>query len=565
MTLMAEETNSPNTKPPVCPKTPEIFDICIVGSGAGGAVAAKQLVEAGYRVVMIEKGVERDDPEIADNSRPPKAEDELIHKSWRIYEKDEYDDPTYFSRDGLEQERATKIGGTYDLVGGGTVLYAGAAWRFRREDFKKKSIYGEVPGASVVDWPIDYDDIERSYTEVESLLRISGNPLEDPTDPARSDLSSVLPPLAMDEYSERLLRKGRSIGLKPFKMPITIDPRVCQRLGMCSGYPCAFSAKGSVDVRIIETLKKNTEKFNLRPSLLALRVEHNSRGQCSGVLCKNLLTAQTEFISSRIVILAASAIQTARILLNSDTNMYPDGLGNINGLVGKNLMFHIYSKQLGVFNRDFKFRLNKLIAFHDFYFPAQHGEGFINHCSIQSGSKWGPIKYAKKARSPNWGKAFAERVFDEYRRTELLQAAIEDLPREENRVTLHDKTDMYGMRAPKVIHKYHEMDIEALQYGLSKCAVILQGLGAEIKEYSKAHSDISENYTYHLMGTCRMGHTENDSVLNKYCQSYAVKNLFVVDGSVFPTSAAVNPTLTIQANSHRVAQHIIDSVGRREL
>ena len=142
---------------------------------------------------------------------------------------------------------------------------------------------------------------------------------------------------------------------------------------------------------------------------------------------------------------------------------------------------------------------------------------------------------------------------------------MEDLPREENQVTLHDKLDMYGMPTPKVTHRYHDMDIQALQYALSKCAVILQACGAEIKEYSRAHRDILGNYTFHLMGTCRMGVNENDSLLNKYCRSHAVKNLYVVDGSVFPTSAAVNPTLTIQANAHRVAEHIVDAAKRFEL
>ena len=568
---MTTPQDSPDTPRPHNTK-PVDYDICIIGSGAGGAVSAKVLVEAGFNVVMLEKGYHRSDSAhngggVMDTTidQIQRAEDELIHKSWRYYEQDVEDDPTYFSSPGYDNEKKSRIGATYDVVGGGTVLYAGAAWRFRRGDFKKKSLYGEVEGASVVDWPVDYSEMERSYTWVEKELNISGNPYEDPTDPGRSCLGSTLPPIAADAYSSHLLERGKRAGFQPFNMPISIHSGECRRLGMCSGYPCFWKAKQSVDTVILQKLKDQHGSFQLKTGYMAFRIEHNTRGACSGVLCKVLDTNQFEFISARIVIVAASAVQTARILLNSDSSLFPNGLGNINDMLGKNLMFHIYSKQLGVFREPFKFNLNKLVAFHDFYFPAQLGEQFINHCSIQSGSKWGPIKFARKARKPNWGKEFIGRVMDEYLRTGLLQAAVEDLPREENRVTLHEKLDMYGMPAPKVTHRYHEMDIQALQYGLSKCAVILQACGAEIKEYSSAHHDILGNYTFHLMGTCRMGTNENDSLINKYCRSHAVSNLYVVDGSVFPTSAAVNPTLTIQANAHRVANHIVEAAKRLEL
>ena len=192
-------------------------------------------------------------------------------------------------------------------------------------------------------------------------------------------------------------------------------------------------------------------------------------------------------------------------------------------------------------------------------------KNFVNHCSIQAGSRWGPIKFARKMREPRWGTEYLQNVREEFGRTQLLQAAIEDLPQEQNRIELHEsQVDIYGMPSPKIFHRYHQMDIDAMNYGLSKCAMILQAAGAEIKEYSRAHKDISANNTYHLMGTCRMGFNDESSVLNQHCQSYSVPNLFVVDGSVFPTSAAVNPTLTIQANAYRVADYIVQSVKRME-
>ena len=392
----------------------ENYDVCIIGSGAGGAVTAEILVKAGFNVIMVEKGYDRKDATIDVNGGSQAindyavAEDELIHKSWRYYEQDVEDDPTYFSSLGSSVEKRSRIGGTYDVVGGGTVLYAGAAWRFRRGDFKKKSLYGEVQGASMVDWPVDYMEMERSYTWVENRLNVSGNPYEDPTDPGRSWLGSTRAPIKTDQYSSHLLEYGKRAGFQPFEMPISIDSGVCKRLGMCSGYPCVWKAKRSVDTVILPELgkEKYKTKFTLLTGHMVFRVEHNTRGTCSGVLCKSLKTNQFKFISARIVVVAASAVQTARILLNSDSALFPNGLGNVNDMLGKNLMFHIYSKQLGVFEEPFKFNLNKLVAFHDFYFPAQHGEQFVNHCSIQSGSKWGPIKYARKARHPNWGKEF---------------------------------------------------------------------------------------------------------------------------------------------------------------
>lgn len=260
-------------------------DVCIVGSGASGAIMAKELAVAGFQVAVVEKG----DWLVRDEL----AEDELLWKMRLAHQPEEERSPTWFGEERAGPFHRAPVGPAFCLVGGGTVLYAGASWRLREADFKKRSRYGPMSGVSLADWPIDYSDLEPYYTRAEEELGISGVAGEDPTEPPRS--RDVLdPPIDLDDFSESLMRSGAAMGLKPFHLPLAIrsedDPESgtlgCQKGGWCSGYPCQFGSKSSVDVRILPRALA-TGRCKVLARTAALKVEVDKRGLCSGVLCQH--------------------------------------------------------------------------------------------------------------------------------------------------------------------------------------------------------------------------------------------------------------------------------------
>ncbi|MBF0501819.1 MAG: GMC family oxidoreductase [Candidatus Riflebacteria bacterium] len=529
-------------------------DVVVVGSGASGATLAHEVASSGLSVVVVEKGDWL--------ARDALAEDELLWKTRLAYQPEDERFPTWFARTNKDSFRRTNVGSPYYLVGGGTVIYAAASWRFREADFRKKTRFGSIDGATLADWPIKYQDLEPYYTRAERELGVSGLSGEDPTEPFRSH-DFLDPPIALDRFSKKLREAGKKLGLNSFHIPLAIkstdDPKSgsmgCQTSGWCSGYPCQFGAKSSADLRIFPQAIA-TGRCQILTKTAAIRIETTPEGLCSGIVCHDMQTNRQFFIGAKVVVLAASAIQTARLLLFSTSRFFPNGLANSSGMVGKNLMFHLTQKQRALFPEEFPFRLNKLIGFNDYYDPDFHKDPWVNFCSIHAGSRWGPLKFAQQ--SHGWGTSFIESIADTYPHTMMLQIMIEDLPQESNRVVLHETDiDAFGVPRAKVIHQYHQSDRAAATVTLTRARQILEASGAVRLWDEDIPHDVTDDYTYHIMGTCRFGHTDRDSVLNKFCQAHSVKNLFVIDGSWLPTCGGLNPTLTYQANGYRVGEYIV--------
>lgn len=533
-------------------------DILVVGSGAGGGPVAFKLAHNGIQVTLLEKGEAW--------SRELNPEDELAEIHLERHRPSAEADPTVVkSVAGDLITNASRVGQAFYLTGGGTVRYTATSWRLRKQDFLKKSIYGSIDGANIVDWPLSYEELEPYYTEAEQVIGVSGKANTDPTEPARS-APYPMPPLKEDAFQQTLTRGAVKLGWKPFPIPVAIHSQQsnergasqCMQCGFCSGFPCRFMAKSSMDVVLYPKLatKKN---FKIQSLSYVTKIVFDKKSNLvSGVEYLNLRTGKADFIGCRVLILALSAIQTTRLLLNSD---FP----NTNGLLGKNLMFHLEAKLSAIFKEQkFHQQYYKKVGIHDFYLPGKT-DSFRNHRSIQSGSKAPPIAFA--ASQKGFGIDFIKTMQRDFLRTQEVQCMVEDLPQLNNQVTLSQQhKDPWGIPAPQIQHNYHEHDRLAVMSAVEQARKLLEAAGGEqIQGPKEAPRNITDRYTWHLMGTARMGTDPEQSVVNKDGQAHKVKNLFISDGSVFPTSGGLNPTLTIQALSFRMADRLRDLMKEKKI
>ena len=547
-------------------------DVAVVGSGAGGACVAYALSQAGLKTIVLEKGTWHTDTTHDD--------DELyyyiLRKGWPSL-KHEYT-VVNLATAAPAGSISNRMGQSYGTVGGGTVFYAGVSERFRLEDFRKRTIYGAVDGADVVDWPDGfYDELEPYYTKAEALIGVSGASANDPLDPPRSK-NALLPPLPKHRLNDLLHSGAQRLGWHAFDIPLALSSQYnpvtgrnwCVSSGLCSGYPCAWGAKGSVDRVLLKGLVE-AGKLTVVTEAVVRRLEAD-KGKVSRVIYSQRGSREEHAVQCNAAVLAASGIVSPLLMLASK-------LGNSNDMVGRNLMLHIEAQRGSLFEGEFRhdqFYNVKKLQVNDHYRPSV-ADGYINHASMQTGTKQGPIRYSQIKQPGGWGAEYIARLMDEYSRYYELQAMVEDLPQTNNRVTIApDRLDVDGLPVASVFHRYHPMDARALAATFERMGLWLESSGgtsitsmpAEMLQWLEVG-----DYTrpvpwrpvgYHPMGTLRMGDDPHTSVVDRNCESHEVRNLYVVDSSIFPSSAGVNPTLTIQANALRVGDRIAARVRGTE-
>jgi choline dehydrogenase-like flavoprotein len=534
------------------PTAKEYVDVLVIGSGASGGPVAFELAKSGIKVMVLEKGDWC--------PRDTQVEDELSQLHREIYRPSGDMDPTVIKSKGKVVAETSRLGQAFYLVGGGTVRYSGTSWRMRTDDFRKLSKYGAVDGTNLADWPISYDELEPYYTKAEEEIGISGLAGDDPTEPYRSR-NVLMPPLASDNWQDRLSKASRKLGWKPFHIPLALHSQAnartgaapCMQCGWCSGFPCLFRAKSSVDI-VIYPRAQETGNFTLRTKAYATQIKTDDSGKVQGVEYINTETGETEFVGCKVLVLATSAIQTTRLMLLSTSNRFPKGLANENDILGRNLMFHIECKASATFDDVYNQHLYKKTGVHDFYFPKKT-DSFINHRSLQAGSKSSPIAFGLSRKG--YGAALEKDIKENFLRTQEVQCMVEDLPQLDNRVVLSDtKKDPWGVPAPEVHHAYHDMDKRAAAAANERIRDLMVAAGGEDIRIPDVHDNVSGRYSWHLMGTARMGKDPATSVLNSDCRAHSVSNLYIVDGSPFTTSIGLNPSLTMQALSFRTADKI---------
>lgn len=508
------------------------WDAIVIGSGFGGSFTALELARAGKSVLILDRGrwVDRDDT--AWDTRAI-----LLDQKYRG--PTPYDAPQFGGRKLLYPNAA---------VGGNSVFYGAASFRLREADFERRSHFGRSSDTddAVVDWPIRYDDLASFYDEAERLLAVAGVAGMDPTEPPRSNGYSSAPP-PFSAPARRVAAAAETLGLHPFPIPLAINfhkengRAKCVQCTTCDLYPCKISAKNDLSVTVLpEALGLGA---TIRPRTNASRLLLRG-GRVAGVVCHDVSTGDAFEVHADAVVVSAGAIGSARLLLSS-------GLGDLepNGaLIGRHLMRHCTGIVVGVF----PFETNpeqifhKQVAITDFYYGDPFQNGPAGPWGVMQGLQVPPPEYLASAPGPLG--LMASRLHGNFI---FLICIAEDEPRPGNRVQLHESaTDTWGQPIAHLEHTHTRRDRQGRRALYRQGRRILHEAGAVFA----APKPI--NTFSHQLGTCRFGDDPTQAVLDPVCRVFGVPNLFVVDGGFMPTSAGVNPSLTIAANALRVGHHI---------
>ena len=540
----------------------ETVDFLVIGSGAAGGVVAKELSTAGFSVVVLEQGPYWRETDY--------SHDEIKYTFQAGLTNDTKLQPITFRKNEDEPAKETKAIEYGRQVGGGSVHFTANYWRFHESDFQERSLYGEIPGTSFADWPIAYADLEPYYTKAEYDLGISGMAGANPFEAPRSK-PYPLPPLPVKSSGALFERATKQLGLHPFPAPMAILSRpyrgrsACVNCGFCESFGCDVRAKSSTLVSVIPIAEK-TGRCEIRPNSYVRKIVSNARGRVTGAV---YFDAQKKEVLQRAkaVVVCANGVESAKLLLLSKSNQFPDGLANSSGLVGRNLMWDSGSFASALFEHplnEFKgIQVTRLI--HDYY-RADPKRGFYGGGGIDARFNFYPAGFAlfgMPPDAPKWGAEYKKMLATYFVRTMSMLAHSTSLPMEKNTVTLDpEKRDAWGLPAVRITYDPHPDDIANMKWLLEREYEIFEAMGAK-KMWAQPVEMFSTNR--HLMGTCRMGSDPKRSVVNPHSRTHDVRNLFVVDGSNFVTCARQQPTATIQALAYRAADHMTRAAKAGEL
>ncbi|KWF65532.1 choline dehydrogenase [Burkholderia pseudomultivorans] len=508
-------------------------DFVIVGTGAGGGTLACKLAEYGYSVVALDAGA-----------------------WWRPLEEfasDEAHQRKLFWTDERICDGADPLTlGTNNsgrAIGGSTVHFAMVSLRFRPEWFRSRSALGYG-----VDWPLDWREMWRYYREVEQALKISG-PVRYPWGPPRPRY-----PYRAHELNAAALvlaRGAEALGIDwtPTPLATLSAPRgrahPCVYRGFCIA-GCATNAKQSALVTWIP--RAVAAGAEVRDLAMALRIEAEGE-RVTGVHYRR--DGRAHFQRARNVVVAGYAIETPRLLLLSANGRHPQGLANSSGLVGRYLMAQLNQASWGTMDDEVRwYKGPPSLSLTEHWNYADDGKDFFGgYCWMSQGPL--PVEWARKLAARGlWGDAL-KREMARYNFQAGLKIVGETLPRADNRVTLADERDAFGLPVARVTYAYDDNDRRMIRHAFAQMAQSLEAAGAR---------DIwhEQDDTCHLAGTARMGDDPATSVVDADCRSWDMPNLWICDGSVFPTTGGVNPSLTIQAIACRTADRIRALVARGE-
>ena len=493
------------------------FDLVIVGTGMGGGTLAYALRDSGMRILLIEQGDYL--PQEPENWQPSVVFDQRRYKPAEEW----YD----------AQDRPFHPGVHY-FVGGNTKVYGAALPRFRRHDFAAIEHEGGVSPA----WPITYDDLEPYYARAEEIYRVHGASGEDPTEPPRSS-PYPYPPVPHEAYIEDLCSRLRAQGLHPFHYPMGIDLRdggACIRCKTCDGFPCKVLAKSDADVCAVRpALESPNITLWTRTRALRLRTDA-AGGQVTGLEVEKD-GERLEVQAGRYVI-ACGAANSAILLLRSANSAHANGLANSSGLVGRNYMVHNNTALMAVAPlRVNKTVFQKTMAVNDFYVRGPDFPYPMGNIQLLGKLQAGMLTASQPLVPRPMLQAMADRSVDWW-------VMSEDLPDPENRVELTSDGRIRVHWQPNNLVAHRKL-VAAARDMMKRAGyqlVFVQSMGIETNS--------------HQCGTLRFGTDPATSVLDPFCRTHDIENLYIVDSSFFPSSAAMNPALTIAAQALRVAEKI---------
>ncbi|MEM7759228.1 MAG: GMC family oxidoreductase [Cyanobacteria bacterium P01_A01_bin.40] len=502
------------------------YDVIIIGAGAGGGTVAYALAPTGKRILIIERGGYL--PKEEDNWNP-----EAIFQGRKYQVEEEW----------LDRENNTFIPQAFYNVGGNTKVYGAALQRMREKDFGELTHQAGIsPG-----WELTYQDLEPYYTRAESIFKIHGQRGEDLTEPPMS-AEYPFPPLPHEPRMQEVANELEYLGLHPHHLTLAVDRNVedpensnCIRCGTCDPYPCKIDAKLDAQIACIDPATKY-DNVEIKINTLVTKLFTDNVG-------KNITTVEVETegtpaqYTADTFILACGSINSAALLLKSANEQHPNGLANSSGMVGRNLMLHNHSAIIAIADKPNPTKFQKTLGFNDFYFGSSDHDYPLGQIQMTGKSKWNRLAIF----SPN----SVPQPTLEYMAAHAVDwwLTSEDLPDPHNRVTVTTEG---------------KIKVDFIRNNL-KCHEDLvnlwQGYLRQVGFFLFMVTTVPLSAVWHQVGTCKFGSNPKTTVLDLNCRTHDHDNLYVVDGSFFPSMGAVNPTLTIIANALRVGDHLKDQLS----
>jgi choline dehydrogenase-like flavoprotein len=511
--------------------------VVVIGSGAGGGTLSNELCQKGIKVVLLEAGKR---VEIAD----------FVNDEWESFLQLAWLDPRTTSGTWrVHKDFSGLPAWTCKTVGGTTVHWAGASLRLQEHEFKARTTYGSIKGANLLDWPLRLQELEPYYAKAEFKMGVTR--------------TNDIPGLPGNNNFKVMDYGARKLGYKTVhtgRMAINSKERdgrgSCQQIGFCF-QGCKSGAKWSTLYTEIPKAEA-TGKLDLRPQSFVIRINHNDSGKVTGVVYVDK-DGKMQEQKARIVCVACNSIESPRLLLNSASAKYPDGLANSSGQVGKNYMRHTTGSVYSIFKKPVHmYRGTTMAGIIQDEAGNNPGRGFVGGYELETLSLGLPFM-AAFLEPGAWGKDFTW-AMDKYAYMAGMWIVGEDMPQESNCVTLNkDVKDEHGMPVPNVHFDDHENDAALRAHAYKQGAAVHQAAGA-IKSYHTPPYPSTHN-----LGTNRMAENPRDGVVNKWGQTHDIKNLFISDGSQFTTGGAENPTLTVVTLAIRQSDYIAEQMGKNAI
>jgi len=498
--------------------------VVVIGSGAGGGTVSNELAQRGVDVVCLEAGQRLTLADVVNDSA------------------------VMDQRMGWHDKRLGAPSWLCKTVGGTTMRWSGITPRFRDFEFRPRSTYGALGNTNLIDWPLTLEELLPYYDRAEAKMGISG--------------THGTPPSFETSNYKVMKAGGKRVGYREITSTRTAINSVardgrpaCQQIGFCWA-GCAIGAKWSTLYTEVPKAEA-TGHFELRTGAMALKIEHDAKGRVRSVVYADSDGTLHEQ-KARAVCVAGNVVETTRLLHNSRSNLFPEGLGNSSGHLGRNYMRHTMSLTLAIMPGPVNFyrgtRQSGLILDEQRHDDSR---GFAGGYIIETAADQ---PYGIASYLGGWGQDLAD-LLEHYTHLAGCWTTGEDPPEAHNRITFHaTEQDDYGLPVPVLEYRDHPNSVAMKQHAARQCESIYKSLGAKRVE---SRPDIGGGC--HNMGVARMSERPADGVTNRWGRLHDTPNLFVTDGSVFPSSAAPNPTLTIVALAIRQAEHITGAMARREL
>ncbi len=508
--------------------------VVVIGTGAGGGVVANELAQKGISVVALEAGGRY-------------TPDDFVNDEWESFGQLAWLDKRTTSGDWrVAKDFSGLPAWIVKAVGGTTTHWAGASLRFQEHEFKARTTYGNVPGANLIDWPVDLAEMAPWYEKAETKLGVTrtGNR---PALPGNNNFK------VFEAGAKKLGYKEVHTGNMAINSQDYDDRTSCQQTGFCF-QGCKWGAKWSTAYTDIPR-GEATGNLEVRERAHVVKIEHDGDGRATGVVYMDK-DGNQKTQKARIVCVAGNSIESPRLLLLSASEKFPNGLANSSGQVGRNYMRHMTGSVYGVFDKPVKMWRGTTMAgiVQD---EARHdpSRGFVGGYELETLALGLPFM-AAFLNPGAWGREFAT-ALDGYENMAGLWIVGEDMPQETNRITLNTAAlDQYGNPVPNVHFTDHPNDVAMRTHAYKQGMAIYEALGATrvfpTPPYPSTHN----------LGTNRMSEDPREGVCGKWGQTHDVANLFISDGSQFTTGASENPTLTIVALAIRQADHIASEIAK---